>query len=126
MLKKDELNKIKNEKFQELVHEIHIKMASISGGGARSSGAAEFDQYHPSRGRFLPPSKQDQHSDWESQYAKAVRDNSYSIDEHGATWWKDGRNQWWVRPPHRSDWVRAPNNVISSKEAPLFKMQRRR
>ena len=43
MLKKGlRLNKIKNEKFQELVHEIHIKMASISGGGARSSGAAEL------------------------------------------------------------------------------------
>jgi len=126
MLKKGlRLNKIKNEKFQELVHEIHVKMSSISGGGARSSGAAELiNTIRRGEGSFHPVNEE-QHSDWESQYAKAVRDDSYSIDEHGATWWKDGRNQWWVRPPHRSDWVRAPNNVISSKEL-LFKKQRRR
>ena len=107
------------------MNEIHVKMASISGGGARSSGAAELiNTIRRGEGSFHPVNE-DQHSDWESQYAKAVRDDSYSIDEPGATWWKDGRNQWWVRPPHRSDWVRAPNNVISSKEL-LFKMQRRR
>lgn len=104
------LEKIDREKYIILTKAIQIRKKLMSGRRARASGAAELIHTISRKSGAYHPVDEAVHSGWESRFAKAVRDDSYEVDEKGSTWWKDGKGNWWFRQSGRSDWIRSSRN----------------
>ena len=119
------LEKVDREKYILLTKAIQIRKKLMSGRRARASGAAELLHTISRKGGAYHPVDEVVHSEWESRFAKAVRDDSYEIDEKGSTWWKDGKGKWWFRQAGRSDWVRSSRNRFFN-ESSRFKLPLRR
>lgn len=119
------LEKVDREKYIVLTKAIQIRKKLMSGRRARASGAAELLHTISRKGGAYHPVDEVVHSEWESRFAKAVRDDSYEIDEKGSTWWKDGKGKWWFRQAGRSDWIRSSRNRFFN-ESSRFKLPLRR
>jgi hypothetical protein len=119
------LEKIDRDRYHLLTQAIQNRKKLMTGGGARASGAAELMHTLSRKSGAYHPVDEAAHSDWEARFAKAVRDDSYSLDEKGNTWWKDGKGKWWFRQPGRSDWIRSSRNRFFG-ETSRFKLPLRR
>ena len=119
------LEKVDRDKYIILTKAIQIRKKLMSGRRARASGAAELMHTISRKSGAYHPVDEAVHSGWEARFAKAVRDDSYAIDEKGSTWWKDGKGKWWFRQPGRSDWIRSSRNRFFSGTS-RFKLPLRR
>jgi hypothetical protein len=119
------LEKVDRDKYIILTKAIQIRKKLMSGRRARASGAAELMHTISRKSGAYHPVDEAVHSGWEARFAKAVRDDSYAIDEKGSTWWKDGKGKWWFRQPGRSDWIRSSRNRFFG-ETSRFKLPLRR
>ncbi len=119
------LEKVDREKYIVLTKAIQIRKKLMSGRRARASGAAELMHTISRKTGAYHPVDEAVHSVWEARFAKAVRDDSYEVDEKGSTWWKDGKGKWWFRQSGRSDWIHSSRNRFFA-ETSRFKSPLRR